>query len=45
MLTQESLKKLDEIEIEEQRKEKKAIKQKSFKKVIDNFIKLKNIEE
>ena len=45
MLTQESLKKLDDIEIEAQRREKKEIKQKSFKKVIDNFIKLKNIEE
>ena len=45
MLTQESLKKLDEIEIEDTRRERKEIKQKSFKKVIDNFIKLKNIEE
>lgn len=39
-LTQESLKKLDEIEEEQVRKERKEKNQKSFKKVVENFVKL-----
>ena len=41
MLTKESLKKIDEIEEENTRKERKERNAKSFKKVIDNFIKVK----
>lgn len=40
-LTKESLKRIDEIEEEKTREERKKIKQKSFKKVIENFIKMK----
>lgn len=43
-LTQESLKKLDEIEDEDIRTERKERKQESFKKVVDNFIKLRDKE-
>lgn len=42
MLTKESLKKIDEIEEEELRVSRKERNAKSFKKVIENFIKLKN---
>lgn len=44
MLTKESLKKIDEIEEENVRTERKARNAKSFKKVIENFIKLKDKE-
>lgn len=40
-LTKQSLKRIEEIEEEETRQERKQIQQKSFKKVIENFIKLK----
>ncbi len=43
-LTQESLKKLEEIEEETQRIERKAQKQESFKEVIENFTKIRNEE-
>lgn len=43
-LTQESLKKLDEIEAESIMKERKEKKQESFKKVVENFIKLRDKE-
>lgn len=42
MITNQSLDKLDEIEEENIKQERKEIKQKDFNKVIDNFIKLKN---
>lgn len=41
-ITNESLKKIDEIEAENKRKERKEKNQKSFKKVVENFIKLKD---
>ena len=44
MLTRESLKKIDEIEEENDRKERKIKNAKSFKKVIENFIKIRNKE-
>ena len=44
MLTKESLRKIDEIEEETVRTERKAKNAKSFKKVIENFIKLKDKE-
>ena len=40
-ITSESLKKIEEIEEENIRKERKEKKKKSFKKVIENYIKLK----
>ena len=43
-LTTESLKKLDELEEEEQRKERKERNQKAFKKVTENFTKLKSMK-
>ena len=44
MLTKESLRKIDEIEEEKLKIKKKAKNAKSFKKVIENFIKLKDKE-
>ena len=44
MLTKESLKKIDEIEEQQKMEERKEINDKSFKKVIENFIKLKDKE-
>ena len=44
MLTKESLRKIDELEEENTRIERKAKNAKSFKKVIENFIKLKSKE-
>lgn len=44
MLTKESLKKIDEIEEENLRKDRKARNAKSFKKVIENFIKIRDKE-
>ena len=41
-ITNESLKKIDEIEQEDLRKERKEKNKKSFKKVIENYIKLKD---
>ena len=41
-ITNESLKKIDEIEIENKRVERKERNKKSFKKVVENFIKLKD---
>ena len=43
-LTTESLKKIDEIEEENTRKERKQRNQKAFKKVTENFIKLRSRE-
>ena len=44
MLTKESLRKIDEIEEENLRIERKEKNAKGFKKVIENFIKLKDKE-
>lgn len=44
-ITSESLKKIEEIEEEKTREERKEKNKKSFKKVIENFIKLKDEEK
>ena len=44
-ITKESLKKLDEIEEENLRKERKIVKNKNFKKVLENFTNLNFKEE
>ena len=44
-ITKESLKKLDEIEEANLRKERKVIKNKNFKKVLENFTNLNFKEE
>ena len=44
-ITSESLKKIEEIEEEKTREERKEKNKKSFKKVIENFIKIKDEEK
>ena len=44
-ITSDSLKKIDELEEEKKLQEKKQIKNKNFKKVVENFVKIKSKED